>query len=306
METNTETTESTESTETVEPESTDDSGGSNGAEASSTDSPPQKTNRQSRKQARIDVEAAIAKQAAAERELGELKGRYSGLESQFNELRQQIERDKHQAQQSNATNEAKSKIASLRQQARNYLVQSAQSKDPAEAQRLLDKHDELSDQANDLRDEMRDSERWEKRKGEISGQMPNSAVMGEVMYFSAKYPWLDSNVKAQKMARAHFEDLVEGGRQASRATMEEAVTWAAKVLGIGGTNGHASPAQRARYGGVSSGEGAGGGGGNSGDIPMTRENEAMALAAYRHLEPAKAIAQWKRDMAARRKDLEGE
>jgi hypothetical protein len=31
---------------------------------------------------------------------------------------------------------------------------------------------------------------------------------------------------------------------------------------------------------------------------MTKENESMALAAYRHLEPKQAIAQWKKDMLA--------
>lgn len=233
----------------------------------------------------------------AERELGELRGRYQALEGQFNEFRQQQERDRQAAQNTNASTEARQRVSSLREQARNFLVQSAQSKDPALAKQLLDKHDALMDEADDLRDEMRDEARWEKRRGELTNQGPNPELMTEQMYFLGKYPWLESNVKAQKMARAHFEDLVASGkRQANRATMEEGVTWAAKMLGLGGRTG---PSDRSRqvYAGMGQRDGEHDDGESSGtmsveEVKNTLAYRKLAQLSYPELEPEQAYAKW--------------
>lgn len=188
----------------------------------------------------------------AETELAELRGRYSGLESQFNEFRQQITRDKQEAQQTNASTEARDKVQSLRDQAWNYMAQAGQQGTNQEAARaLIRKYHELMDQADDLRAEMRDGPAWERRQREIASQIPNQENLAERSYFEGRYPWLGSNVKARALADAHYVELVQSGkRQPGRATLEEAVTYAAKVLGIGGKPNGASNLSRQVYAGT--------------------------------------------------------
>lgn len=232
----------------------------------------------------------------AEQERDELRGRYTSLEQQFNEFRQEIARDKREAQRTDASTETRQKVSGLRQQARGYLVASANEKDPNRAQQLLDKHDELMDQADDLRDEMRDEARWEKRRGELAGQIPNQNTMAERSYFESRYPWLSTNKKAQALADAHYVELVEGGRPAGRATLEQAVTWAAKVLGIGG-RATPSPLSRQVYAGTSQRDGemddsAPSGGITVEDVKNNLAFKRMAQLTFNQDDPDVAYAKW--------------
>lgn len=276
-------------------ESADDGGEGVERVAAKDDDKPARPNHKERKANKFREEKEA--RARAELELGELRGRYAALEGQFGELRQQIERDKREAQQSSASNEAKGKVTALRQQARNYLVQSAQAKDPETAQRLLDKHDELMDQADDLRDEMRDGARWEKRRGELAGQMPNQEIISERTYLEGRYPWIATNAEARALADARFNSLVsDKKRQPNRATMEEALTYAARVLGIGGRS---APTERSRqvYAGMGQRDGEMDEGGSSGGMSVeeVKNNLAfkrMAQLSYPELEPEQAYAKW--------------
>lgn len=303
----------TEDTDTEEGGQTEDTGDTGAEETdvepaegdrqAAADTEKPKSKRDQRRANRFQEERNA--RARAEQELGELRGRYSGLEQQFNEFRQQIERDKQQAQQSNASSEAKNRITGLRQQARNFLVQSAQAKDPATAQQLLDKHDALMDEADDLRDEMRDEARWEKRRGELQNQGPSAELMGEQMYFLSKYPWLDGNVEAQKMIRARFEGLVESGkRQANRATMEEAVTGIAKLLRLGGTPNGASDRSRQVYAGMGQRDGEvddspSVGSVTAEDVENSRAHRKLALLLYSDLEPKQAYAKYAKEIGSK-------
>ena len=241
---------------------------------------------------------ATAARETAERALAEVQSRYQSLESSFNEFRQQIERDKRDAQQSNASTETRQQVSSLRQQARNFLVQSAQEKDPSRAQQLLDKHDELMDKADDLRDEMRDNARWEKRRGEIRNDIPNPEYQREMSLLEAKYPAVMSSKKAMALADQHYVELVQSGtRQAGRATLEEAITWAGKVLGLGGrTNGN-SQLSRQVYGGRGAGDGEQDEGDSSGgmtadDVKNSLPLRRMALASFNTDDPEVAYAKF--------------
>lgn len=231
----------------------------------------------------------------AEQQLAELQGRYSGLEQQFGELRQQIERDRQQAQQSNASTETRQQVSSLRQQARNFLVQSAQEKDPTRAQQLLDRHDELMDKADDLRDEMRDSARWEKRRGELRNDIPNPEYQREIAFFESKYPLVMRSRKAMSLADSHYLELVESKkRQPGRETLEEAITWAAKTLGIGGQS--QSSVSRHVYGGRGAGDGeqdeGGTGGMTADDVKNSLPLRRMALASFNADDPEVAYAKF--------------
>lgn len=307
----------TEDNDTEAGGQTDDSGDSGGEEAEPAEGDRQaakgdgedkpKGGRDKRRANRFQEEREA--RLRAEQQFGELQGRYSGLERQFTEFRQQIERDKQQAQQSNASTETRTRISSLRQQARNYLMQAAQAKDNNElAQRLIDKHDELMDEADDLRAEMREEGRWEKRKGEFQQQGPSAEMMGEQMYFLSKYPWLDGNVEAQKMIRARFDSLVESGkRQPSRATMEEATTAIAKMLGLGGRQPGPSDRSRQVYAGTGHGDGEQDDSPSSGsmsadEVENTRGLRKLALLAYPDLEPRQAYAKFAKNEGSRAKN----
>lgn len=250
----------TEDTGTEEGGQTDDSGeGSEDTETDSTETETETTakpngetprgKRDQRRGNRFREEREL--RTRAEAELGELRGRYTGLESQFNELRQQIQRDKQEAQQTNASSEARSRVQSLREQAWNYMAQAGSAKNQADAKSLIDKYHELMDQADDVRAEMRDGPAWERRRGELASQMPNPEVIAERSYIEGRYPWVSTNTKARALADAHYMELVQSGkRQPGRATLEESLTYAAKILGIGGRGAPASNLSRQVYAGT--------------------------------------------------------
>lgn len=294
----------TEETETEEGGQTDDSGDT-GSDESDTDpgegeggesaAAAEKPTRTQRRANRFQEERNARQRA--EQELAEWRGRHTALESQFAEFRQQIERDRQQAQQADAGSQARQKINSVREQAWNYLAAASQAKTVAEAKELRDKYQELMDEADDMRDEMRDESRWERRRGELN-QGPSAELMGEQMYFLSKYPWLDGHEEAQKMIRARFESLVSSGkRQANRATMEEAVTGIGKLLRLGGTANGVSDRSRQVYAGMGQRDGEHDNSEPSGSMSVEEvENSLafrkMAQLTYPELEPRQAYAKW--------------
>lgn len=295
----------TEDTETEAGGQTEDTGDSGGEEASTESdgetqqAKPEKGAPGARDKRRGDKyrEANEGRQRA-EQQLSEVQGRYASLERSFNEFREQIEKDKREAQQSNASTETKQKVSSLRQQARGYLVASANEKDPARAQQLLDKHDELMDEADDMRRQMRDDQNWTKRRDELRGEMPNPEYQREMSYLEAKYPHVMNSRKAMALADQHYIELVQGGtRQAGRATLEEAITWAAKTLGLGGRGTAANPYSRQVYGGRGAGDGEMDDSAPSGSMSVeeVKNNLAfkrMAQLTYPQDEPEVAYAKW--------------
>lgn len=246
----------------------------------------------------------------AERALAESSQRTQQLEREFNEFRQQVERDRQAAQQSDASAQTKEKVRSLREQARTFLLRSAQSKDPAEAQKLLDRHDELMDEADDMRASMRDEASWQKRRGEIAGSIPNPDVQREASYLESKYPQVVENEEAQALASARFSTLVnKQGMPKNRATMEAAITWAMARLGIGGRSAPSENSRRAYMGtGQRDGEQDNSESSGSMSVEEVKNNIAfkrMAQLAYPQLEAEQAYVKWARDVGSKAKQQNG-
>jgi hypothetical protein len=263
---------------------------------------PQPGDRKNRKAQRLDVEAAERRAQEVQRTLEAERAERQRMDRELAELRGQMTERQRQSQGEDKHAQTKDKIAALRRQAKAHLYFSAQAKDPAQSEKEWDEHQRLMDEADDMRDSMRDESRWEKRRGEIQQTGVNPEVLQEKMYFSAKYPFLEGNRRVQALADAEFGELVQGGRPANRQTMEQAITSAAKALGLGGQS-TPTDGQKARYGGVPAGEGAGGGSERR-TIKMGRHEEALAKAAYPHLEAKDAFKQWAKDVAARQSDDE--
>jgi hypothetical protein len=265
-----------------EPEA--DTGGDEGGErqaARDTDT----SDRPSRKERRANRmrEANEAREAAI-REAAELRSRVAAAEAAAQEAHRRIEERERSSQANNETTQKRERINQIRRQAQTHLAMSAQLKG-AEAQKEWDEFQRLQDEADDLRDELRDADRWEKRKQELGGMMPNQALSEERQYFQSKDPWVATTVEGRALADGRFNALVAGGRPATRQTMEEAITYAAKTLRIGG-NGTPGPASRNAYVGTGQrdGEGDGGGQGGSMTIEDVRNNLAlkrMALSLFK-------------------------
>lgn len=285
-----------------EPEADVETGGDEGEHKAARDSEP--ADRPSRKERRANRmrEANEAREAAV-REAAELRARVAAAEQAAHEAHRRIEERERQSQTTTQAAQAKERIAAIRRQAKTQLAMSAQSKDPEQAERYWDEFQRLNDEADDLRDELRDAERWEKRKGEIAGAMPNQGIIEEKQYFQAKYPWVATNVEARSLADGRFATLVANGRPATRQTMEEAVTYAAKVLRIGGT-GAPNPASRNAYVGMGQRDGEGDGGGTGGTMTAedVRNNLAlkrMALQIYNNLDEQQAYAKFAKEIGTK-------
>jgi hypothetical protein len=247
-------------------------------------------------------EAAIAREAAV-RENAELKQRVQAAEAAAQEAHRRIEERERQSQTSNQAAQAKERIAAIRRQAKTQLAMSAQAKDPAQAEKYWDEFQRLNDEADDLRDELRDADRWEKRKGEIAGSLPNQGLIEEKQYFQAKYPWVATNVEGRSLADGRFAALVQAGRPPTRQTMEEAITYAAKILRLGG-NGTQNPASRNAYVGMGQRDGEGDGGGTGGsmtadDVKNNLALKRMALQIYNNLDEQQAYAKFAKEIGTK-------
>jgi len=258
------------------------------------DRPP--SDRKNRKAQRLDVEAAERRAQEFQRSLETERQERQRIEREVAEMRQERQQRDRQTQSQSQAEQTKEKIASLRRVAQMHLARSAQLQG-AEAQKAWDEFQRCEDEARDLRDEMRDNERWEKRKGELQQQMPNPQATQALAGHETAYPWLTTNQEAVNMADTRLTYLMNAGRPLNRQTVVEALSWTARAMGLGGHQ-PATDAQRARYGGIPGGEGAGNGEGPR-TIKMGRHEEALAKAAYPQLEAKQAYKQWAKDVAAR-------
>lgn len=265
---------------------------------------PESTDRPSRKERRANKmrEATEAREAAV-REAAELRARVERAEAAAADVQRRFEERERSSRTNDQATQTKERITKLRQQAKSQLALSAQSKDPAMADKYWDEFQRLNDEADDLRDELRDAERWEKRKGELAGAIPNQELMEEKQYIAAKYPWVATNVEARSLADGRFSALVASGRPPTRQTMEEALTYAAKVLRLGG-NGAPSDASRQRYVGMGARDGEDNGGGTGGTMTAddVRNNLAlkrMALLQYNNLDPEQAYAKFAKEIGTK-------
>lgn len=297
MDTATETVETGDEEVAIEPATQDvEVTPSEPAEQTPTDKPVP-IDRKSRKQARLDVEAAEKRATEFQSQLSQERAEGARRDREIAEMRGQLAERARHGENVNQQTEALKKIGELRRQARSHLFFAAQTKDDSAAERAWSEHDRLNDEANDLRDELRDGERWAKRRGEIQQSMPNPAAAQAMMGHETQFPWLLSNQEAVSRADSELTRLVNMGHPFNRQTAVMALTWTAKAMGLGG---HSVPseAQRARYGGIPGGEGPG-----SGNTPRTikmgRHEEALAKAAYPQLEAKDAYKQWAKDVSAR-------
>lgn len=258
---------------------------------------PATGDRKSRKQARLDVEAADKRANEVQQELQRERAEGQRRDRELAEMRGRLEERERRGENVDKQTDTVKKIGELRKQARAQLYFASRAGDEAAAEKAWAEHDRLNDEANDLRDELRDAPRWEKRRGELAQNMPNPAVAATLSGHETQFPWLLSNQEAVSRADAELTRLVQSGHPFNRQTAVMALAWTAKAMGLGG---HTPPtsAQRAAYGGVPGGEGAGGGGGPR-TIKMGRHEEAMAKAAYPQLEAKDAFKQWAKDIAAR-------
>jgi len=123
-------------------------------------------------------------------------------------------------------------------------------------------------------------------------------------YLQGKYPWLSTNTRARGLADATFADLVSAGRAPSMATMEEAITYAAKTMRI--SNGHGSPNPASRNAYVGQGQRGGeeddGGSGGTMSAEDVKNNLAlkrMALSTYNKLDPEQAYAKFAKEIGSK-------
>jgi hypothetical protein len=261
----------------------------------------ERQSRQERKAKRLDVESA-------QRERDEFKTRLDAesrerqrLADEVAEIRRTEQQRQQQTKQVDKHEQTKKKIAELRTQAEHQLRASAAAPNEAMAKGAWNEYRRLEDEANDLRDDMRDEARWEKRRGEITSSLPNEAMREEKAYLSARFPWLETSVEGRALADGRLNALVASGKPATRETAVAAIAWAGHQLRLGGNGTAPTNGQRQLYAGIPSGEGAGGGD-NRKTIKMGRDEEALARAAYSHLEAKDAYKQWAKDMAAHMTD----
>lgn len=260
--------------------------------------------RQTRKERRANrMREANEARATAQREAAELRARVERAEAAAADAQRRIEERERSSQNNDRTAQARERITKLRQQAKSQLALSAQSKDPAQADKYWDEFQRLNDEADDLRDELRDAERWEKRKGELAGQIPDQGLMEEKQYIQAKYPWVTTNVEGRSLADGRFAALVASGRPPTRQTMEEALTYAAKILRLGGSSAP-SDASRQRYVGTSGRDGemdSGGSGGSMSaeDVKNNLALKRMALSTYNNLDPEAAYAKFAKEIGSK-------
>jgi hypothetical protein len=265
---------------------------------------PQSSDRKSRKAQRLDVEAALKAREEIQKTLEAERAERQRIDRELAEMRGRLTERERSTQTQDKHAQTRDKIAALRKQAKAHLFFSAQAKDPTQSEKEWEEHQRLMDEADDLRDSMRDESRWEKRRGEIQQTGVDPGLIQEKMYFAAKFPFLDGNRRVQALADAEFSELVQGGRPANRQTMEQAITSAAKTLGLGGQS-QPTESQRARYGGVPAGEGAAGGN-EPRKIRVGRQEDALAKAAMNvinpHLDSKAAVKEWARLMARNEDD----
>lgn len=257
------------------------------------------SDRQSRKAKRLDVEAAERRAQEFQQTLERERAEGVRRDREIAEMRGRLEERQRQTQTQDKHAETKSKIADLRKQAKAHLFFSSQAKDQAAAEKEWDDHQRLTDEANRLMWKMDSESEWENRRGEFSQQIPDQGMLQERNYIATKYPWVESSIEGRSLADGKYTALVNGGSPQGRQTMEVALTWAAKTLGLGGNGAGPSDHQRRLYSGVPGGEGAGGGGDGAKTIRVGRHEEAMAKAAYPHLEAKDAVKQWAKDVSAR-------
>lgn len=275
----------------------DEGGDRQAARSDAGDRPSRKERRANRMR-----EATEAREAAV-REAADLRERVARAEAAAADVTRRLEERERSTQNNDRTAQAKERITKLRQQAKSQLALSAQSKDPAQADKYWDEFQRLNDEADDLRDELRDAERWEKRKGELAGQIPDQGLMEEKQYIQAKYPWVTTNVEGRSLADGRFAALVASGRPPTRQTMEEALTYAARTLRLGGSSAP-SEASRQRYVGTSGRDGemdSGGSGGtmSADDVRNDLALKRMALSLYNTLDPEQAYAKFAKEVGTK-------
>lgn len=261
--------------------------------------PPQ--SRQDRKRQRIDVEAAQKERDAIRAELERERAENARRDREIAEMRGRWEASQRQTQQQDKHAEKKTKITNLRDQAWAQMALAAKSQGE-ESIKYRQEYQRLMDEADDIRDEIRAEGRWEKQRGEIAAQIPNPQAQQDLAWLNANYPWLATDEDAQALADSRIKILLQKGRPMSRELAAEAITWAAQYLKRGG---HTAPTngQRQLYAGIPAGEGPGGSE-RPRSIKMGRDEEALARAAYSHLEPKEAYKQWAKDMLSRDNDDE--
>lgn len=261
---------------------------------------PQQSTRQARKQQRIDVEAAQRQAAEVRQQLEMERIERTRMAQELAEVRAHVEAGQRQSQTQSRAEQAKSKITQLRDQAWMHMERAAVAKDAQSALHERQEYQRLMDEAEDTRREIWAEQERERIKAQMWERAADPALLEEKMYLSSRYPELETNVELRSLADGRFNALVTKGRQPSRQLMEEAITYAAAKLGIGGQSAP-TDAQRQRYAGIPGGEGAGGGNERR-TIKMGRHEEAMAKAAYPQLEAKDAFRQWAKDVAARLSD----
>jgi hypothetical protein len=263
---------------------------------------PQQSDRKNRKAQRLDVEAAERRAQEIQKTLESERAERQRMDRELAEMRGRLTERERASQGDDKHAKTRDQIAALRKQAKAHLFFSAKATDPNQADKEWEEHQRLMDEADDLRDSMRDESRWEKRRGEIQQQLPNQAHQQAIIGHETQFPWLLNNQEAIETADVRLTYLLNKGAEMNRQTVASALAWTAQKMGLGG---HTPPteSQRARYGGIPAGEGAGGGNERR-TIKMGRHEEALAKAAYPQLEAKDAFKQWAKDVAARQGDNE--
>lgn len=258
---------------------------------------PVNGDRKSRKQARLDVEAAEKRYTETQQELARERQEGQRRDREIAEMRGQLQGRARQGENVSKQTEAMDQAAELRKQARSHLFFASQARDESAAEKAWKEHDKLNREAARIENNLDRDEWWEQKRGEVTRDIPNPQVAAALTGHETQFPWLLTNQEALSRADSELTRLQQAGHPLNRQTAIMALTWTAKAMGLGG---HTPPtdAQRARYGGVPGGEGAGGAAGPR-TIKMGRHEEALAKAAYPQLEAKDAFKQWAKEVGNR-------
>lgn len=225
----------------------------------------------------------------------ELDRRVAEMDGRLKERDAQSERDRKDPRED--------KIKELRRVSQRHLEAVANAKDPARQQEALDAYHEAVEEAAALRFELRaeEKERTNPKQAQ-QGLAPRevaimTAIEGEFPTFG------ENNRKGQEFratADLHLMRLMAQGKPYGLATVRAACAAAASEMKIGGAS--TGSTNRGRYGASGAGDGAGGGGeGDRGNVPIGRQEEALAIAMANRRGKGEtkeqAIAEWRKRVA---------
>lgn len=243
---------------------------------------PRQTRRE-RRAARVDVESARREADEYKRSLETERQERERLAREVAEMRGYL-----QHQQSQQADPFDGQIQKLREKAEKHLEAAASAANQEASRRELRAYQETQEEIGELKAERRAQGLVQKQLQE----QPNAEEQAIKVSIASEFPWVIHNAKARQTADGYRWAMLGQGKPDTLATFRAACAMAAKDHGLGGNGTATTDKQRAAYSGVHGGEAGGSNGSESRRLEWSEDYAVMAQAAYPHLDPAKAKAEW--------------